>query len=95
MRQFMLDARSDILTVLGETVLVMVKVVLVYMLINMTTDLHHDQALETAILIGAVDFLNGQRTHFLTITDIKERVTTTDRGKKVTETLHKHTTKSR
>jgi hypothetical protein len=95
LRRFMLDARTDILTVLGETVLVMVKVVLIYMLISLATDLRHDQALETAILIGAVDFLNGQRTHFLTVTDLKERITTTERGKRTVESIHKHTTKSR
>lgn len=95
MHKLLADMRDDILTVIGETVLVVIKVALVYMLINMTTDLHHDQALETAILIGAVDFLNGQRTHFLTVSDIRERITTTERGKKVTETINKHTTKSR
>lgn len=80
----------DLLMILFEIGVVAVKVMLVYMIINIATDLSHEIALETAILVGAVDFLNGQRNQFRTVSDFKEKLTMTEKGKKLTRTITRH-----
>jgi hypothetical protein len=91
--QFLKDLRRDMLYIMWELLVVIIKVAFIYTLITAATDLHHDMALETAILIGAVDFLNGQRTQFRTVSDVKERITLSEKGKRWTSTISKHTTK--
>ena len=93
LKKFSRDLGDDLLTIILELVGVVVKVALIYALIGLATDLPHDVALETAILVGAVDFLNSQRTHLKTVSDVKDRISITERGKKITRTITKHTTK--
>lgn len=93
MKKFTRDFLHDTGIVALEFIVVVVKVSVIYMIINLATDLHHDIALETAILIGAVDFLNGQRTSFKTVSDVRDRLSITERGKKITRTFTKHTVK--
>lgn len=93
MPQFLKDLRHDLLYIMYEVIVVIVKVMFIYLLVDLATDLDHQAALETAILVGAVDFLNGQRTQFKTVTDVKERVTMSERGKSITRTISKHTQK--
>jgi hypothetical protein len=95
LRKMLHDMSMDALTIAVEFIGVTVKVAFLYTMITLITDLHHDIALETAILIGAVDFLNGQRTHFRTVTDVKERITLSERGKKITRTISSHTTRGK
>lgn len=93
MRKFLKDLGVDLSMILLEVLVVVVKVAMVYLIIKTATDLDHQVALETAILVGAVDFLNGQRTRFRTVSDVKEKITLTERGKKITQTITKHTQK--
>lgn len=91
MRKWLRDLGYDFGQVLLEMVVVAIKVAVIYLIIKTATDLTHQVALETAILVGAVDFLNGQRTRFRTISDVKDKFTLTERGKKFTRTFTKHT----
>jgi hypothetical protein len=91
--QFIKDMADDLVTIVLEVIGVTLKVAFIYLLVDIATDLDHQVALETAILVGAVDFLNGQRAHFRTVTDVKERISISDRGKRITQTITKHTSK--
>lgn len=93
MRKWGHDLGYDVGQIVLETIVVAIKVTMVYMIIKTATDLNHQVALETAILVGAVDFLNGQRTRFRTVSDMKEKITMTERGKKISQTITKHTQK--
>lgn len=90
MRKWLRDMGMDFAMVLFEVVVVIMKVFFIYLVIDLVTDLDHDIALETAILIGAVDFLNGQRTKFRTVSDVKEKISLTEKGKKITRTITSH-----
>lgn len=90
MNTFMKDMMRDLSYIILEVMVVIIKVLLVYVIISNATDLHHDQALETAILVGAVDFLSGSRMQLRTVSDLKEKITTSERGKRVTKTIHYH-----
>lgn len=93
MRRWFRDLGYDVGQIVLETMVVALKVFIVYMIIKSATDLDHQVALETAILVGAVDFLNGQRTRFRTVSDMKEKITMTERGKKLTQTITRHSTR--
>lgn len=90
MQKWLKDMGLDFAMVLFEVGVVIVKVFFIYIVIDLVTDLDHDIALETAILIGAVDFLNGQRTKFRTVSDVKEKISLTEKGKKITRTITTH-----
>lgn len=90
----MKDLRNDIALMAWEFCVVLFKVVLIYSIIKSFTDMHHDQALEVAILVGAVDFLNihgGERSR--TITDLKTTITTRVKGRTTTKTEDYHNRK--
>lgn len=86
---FLKDVRDDFLVILTEIVIVSSKVVFVYLLVDIATDLDHQVALETAILVGAVDFLSGQRIKLKSIEDICKKIVVTKAGK-ITESIHEH-----
>lgn len=87
----MKDLRNDLVLMFGEALVVLFKVVLIYSIIKSFTDMKHDQALEVAILVGAVDFLNihgGEKSR--TITDLKTTITTRVKGRTTTTTEDYH-----
>lgn len=91
MKALLKDIRNDIALMSWEVVVVLFKVTLVYTIIKMSTDMPHDQGLEVAILVGAVDFLNihgGERSR--TITDLKTTIKTKYQGRTTTTTKDYH-----
>lgn len=91
MKALLKDIRNDIALMSWEVVVVLFKVTLVYTIIKMSTDMPHDQGLEVAILVGAVDFLNihgGERSR--TITDLKTTIKTKYKGRTTTTTKDYH-----
>lgn len=89
MRQLSKDVTLDLLGIACEVLVFAVKAALVYSLIKLFTDMHHENAMEVALLISGVDFLTNQRAkQFHTVSDFKERISMSNG--KIIKTITKH-----
>lgn len=67
--KFFRDLLEDLVELFTKFLTAGIKVAIAYQIILMATNLHHEQALETAILVGAVDVLAQGKTKLKTVED--------------------------
>lgn len=69
MAKFVRDALGDLVELLAKFLTAAIKVAIAYQIIMMATALESAQALETAILVGAVDVLAQGKTKLKSVED--------------------------
>jgi hypothetical protein len=94
MRGMLRDLLDDMLMFMYEIVVALIKVVFIYFILVNIGHLTYEIALSTAVLIACADFLGGQRMSFKSVQDVRERITTSTKGKRVTKVIQYKNTRT-